>query len=86
MLLKFKVKLNKTIRTLLMLRMLRKSGLGLAMIVAGCQTQPGDAPGLEKVLGASLSGTIGKTRADQERIDIRIARECAAGFWKDACK
>lgn len=68
-----------------MLPMLRKSGLGLVLMLAACSTQPGDAPGLEKVLGASLVGTLGKTRADQERIDIRIARECAAGFFKATC-
>lgn len=58
----------------------------IAMTVAACTTtQPASAPGLESVLGATLIGVKGKTRADQKRLSIRNARECAAGFWPAAC-
>ena len=56
------------------------------MPLAACSTiAPGDAPGLEAVLGKTLIGVQGKTRADKEAISIRNARECAAGFWRGIC-
>ena len=56
------------------------------MPLAACMTTaPGDAPGLEAVLGKTLIGVQGKTRADKEAISIRNARECAAGFWRGIC-
>ena len=67
------------------MRLIKLSALCVSvMLVAGCQTSaPSNVTGLERILGKALTGTKGKTTADQEAIDIRDARERGAGLWKN---
>jgi hypothetical protein len=43
--------------------------------------------GLNRAIGDDLPGAQGKTLADQTKIDLTVARGCAAGiFEKDKCE
>ena len=54
-----------------------------ATVLTGCSTSgPASVGGLERVIGTSLPGAQGKTRADQVKIDRTVARGCAGGVYK----
>lgn len=47
---------------------------------------PANVEGLSTVLGDALPGAQGKTLADQEKIDVTVARACAANvFNREKC-
>ena len=70
-------------------RILRSLALMSALSSAGCAgiSQPTDVSGVSKVVGPSLPGAMGKTIADQNRIDRTVARGCAGGVYgRQACE
>lgn len=41
-------------------------------------------PGLKGVVGTQLAGAIGRTEADQLKIDRTVARLCGGSVWSKA--
>lgn len=54
-------------------------------MLAACGTSgPVTAPALSEVIGTSLPGAIGRTEADQDKIDETVARACAGKVYTRA--
>ena len=65
--------------------MMRSLILTSALLLAGCgSSNPANVAGLSDVLADVLPGAQGKTLADQDQIDITVARACAAGVYSAA--
>ena len=70
-----------------MQRTLQSLILSSAMALAGCGISgPVSVPGLTDVVGSDLAGAQGLTLEDQDKIDITMARLCAArAIPRQAC-
>lgn len=67
-------------------KLLRNGALAIVsvLLAAGCTTSkpaPVNSDGLRSVVGTSLIGAIGKTPADQQKIDETAAGLCGASIW-----